>query len=111
MTAGEVIIVALSSSVLTGIISNISNRRAIRASAKKTDAESSDLAMQSEIRISEYYKKEYQELIRLYEELEKSHAEEVKQRIDCRKDIATLQQNYNELVKQFNLIKIQLSSK
>lgn len=108
VTTIEVLGLILGSNVFIEVLKYAFNKKALKANADKIDTESRNLALESEIRTSEFYKKEWQELIKRYEGVEKQLEDKIKEYIGCRAEIALLQKQYEELLRQITFLKTQI---
>jgi len=108
VTTVEVLALILGSNAFIEILKYAFNRRASKAAAGKVEKESTSLSLENEIKTSEFYKKEWHELVERYENIEKQLDDKIKEYMDCRGEITILQRKYEELLRQVTLLKTQL---
>lgn len=114
MTQAEIvstIALILGSNAVIEVVKHLLNKKAKKAEADKVDTETGKVALESEIRTSEFYKKEWQELIHRYDALEKVLEDKIKEYMDCRAEIDKLQKQYQELQRQIVFLKTQINGK
>lgn len=106
----EVIIgIVLSSNVLTIIITKWFERKQFEAGTIKLRNESGQIVLEGELKVTEFYKKQLEDIIQKYDNLEKKLDLKIKDHEKCEDKIATLQGQYHDLQRQFTLFKSQVS--
>lgn len=86
------------------IISGLAMRKKAKAEAKKLDNESGKIGLDKELKLVEFYRSELDAQIRLNRQLLNTHTE-------CEKRLDMLESKYNELQRQFTLLKIESLNK
>lgn len=109
MSTVEIIGLILGNLAVVEVVRHILNKRSAKAAVNKVDTETGSLALESEIRTSEFYKKEWQELIKRYDDLEKKLEDKIKEHLTCKAEISVLQKQYEELLRQIVFLKTQIN--
>ena len=104
----EMIGIILGSNVLLEIVKGIFRNKQTTAGTIKLKNEAGQIVIEGELKVSEFYKKEWMELLARYEKLESSFEEKNKEHEGCRAEILTLQSAHRDLQRQLTLLKTQL---
>jgi uncharacterized protein involved in exopolysaccharide biosynthesis len=108
MTTIEIVGIILGSNVLIELVKGVFTRKQTTAGTIKLKNEAGQIIIEGELKVSEFYKKEWQELLERYQKLEDAFELKQKEHEGCRGEILILQKQYQELQRQFTLLKTQL---
>ena len=102
--------VILGSNVIIEIIKQFFIRRNTNAGTIKLTNEAGQIVIEGELKVSEFYKKEWQELLARYEALEKRLEDKHKENDNIRAEFIVLQKSYSDLQREWTLLKIRFPS-
>ena len=103
----SVVGIILGSNVIIEIVKQVFVRRQTNAGTVKLKNEAGQIVIEGELKISEFYKREWQELLARYEELEKKIEEKQKEVETMRLQVNEVQKQYADIQRQLTLNKIQ----
>lgn len=101
----SIIGIILGSNVIIEIIKQFFVRNQRNAGTVKLKNEAGQIVIEGELKISEFYKREWQELLARYEELEKKMEAKQKEADAMRLQVNEIQKQYTDIQRQFTLMK------
>lgn len=101
--------IILGSNLLIEIVKQLFANKQVNAGTIKLKNEAGQIVIEGELKISDFYKKEWQELLKRYENLEKNFEIKEKEHKNCQQEIYKLQRQTQELQRQITLLKTQLN--
>jgi hypothetical protein len=90
----------LGSSAITVIVKQLLDKRKLQAETVKLKRESDEIVLEGTFKVTEFYKRELDDIIKKYKELEKKFDDEIRAHSVCMDRLDKLEEQYNSLKKQ-----------
>ncbi len=115
MTATEMIALIGGSgvvgSIITKLIDKWTNKKSNEQNAIKLKNESDRIELDSDLQLTEFYRKQIEDMMSKYNILEQRLDQKINENEDCENRLNSLEQKYTDLQRQFTLFKTQMSGK
>lgn len=110
MSTLEIIGLILGSNVIIELIKQLFKNKQIRAGAIKLRNEAGQIVLEGELRVTEFYKEQLEDIMAKYLVLERKLDEEIFAHSECEAKIRILEAKHADLQRQFTLLKTQMNS-
>ena len=111
MDTVSIIGIILGSNVIIEVVKQAFIRRQTTAGTIKLTNEAGQIVIEGELKVSEFYKKEWQELLARYEALEKRLDEKQKEISAARVEMTSMQKQYTDLQRELTLLRTKFQQK